>query len=39
VVDPIVLDGLSADSPELKLVAMLSDYGELRERRTIVLVH
>jgi hypothetical protein len=33
VVDPIVLDGLPADAPELALSKMLGDYGELRECR------
>jgi ERCC4-related helicase len=33
VVEPIVIDGLPADAPELDLARRLSDYEDLRERR------
>jgi len=33
VVEPITLDGLPDDAPELTLAAMLADYRRLRERR------
>lgn len=33
VVEPVVLDGLAEDAPELRLPAMLADYRALRERR------
>ncbi|WP_374298071.1 DISARM system SNF2-like helicase DrmD, partial [Sphingomonas sp.] len=33
VVEPVVIDGLTPDAPELRLAAMLSDYRALRERR------
>ena len=37
VVEPIVIDDLLADAPELRLAAMLADYRDLRERRTAAL--
>ena len=37
VIEPIVLDGLPPEAPELKLAAMLADYQELRERRLATL--
>ena len=33
VVQPIALDGLAADTPELHLATLLAEYGALRERR------
>ncbi len=33
VVEPIVLTGLPPEAPELRLAAMLAEYGSLRERR------
>lgn len=33
VVEPVVLDGLPGDAPELRLAAMLADYRALREAR------
>ena len=33
VIEPVVLDGLPEDAPELRLAAMLADYRSLRERR------
>jgi len=33
VVEPVVIDGLADDAPELRLAAMLADYRALRERR------
>lgn len=33
IVEPVVLDGLPEDAPELVLAAMLADYRRLRERR------
>ena len=33
VVEPVVIDGLPADAPELRLAAMLADYRDLRDRR------
>ncbi|WP_344694460.1 DISARM system SNF2-like helicase DrmD [Sphingomonas cynarae] len=33
VVEPVVIDGLPADAPELRLAAMLAGYRELRDRR------
>ena len=33
IVKPITLSGLPEDAPELRLARMLSDYGELREKR------
>lgn len=37
VIEPIALDGLPPETPELKLAAMLADYQELRERRLATL--
>lgn len=37
VVEPIVIDNLPADAPELALAAMLADYRTLRERRVATL--
>ena len=33
IVEPVILDGLPEDAPELTLAAMLADYRRLRERR------
>jgi superfamily II DNA or RNA helicase len=33
IVEPVVIDGLPADAPELQLAAMLADYRALRDRR------
>lgn len=33
VIEPVMLSGLVADAPELRLATMLADYGALRERR------
>jgi hypothetical protein len=33
VVEPVVIDGIPADAPELRLAAMLADYRALRDRR------
>jgi len=33
VVEPVVIDGLAPDAPELRLAAMLAEYRMLRERR------
>jgi hypothetical protein len=32
-VEPVIIDGLPADAPELQLAAMLADYRSLRDRR------
>jgi hypothetical protein len=33
VIEPVVLDGLAEDAPELRLATMLAEYRSLRERR------
>jgi len=37
VVEPVTIDGLGADAPELALAAMLAEYRSLRERRIAAL--
>jgi len=37
-VEPVVIDGLAEDAPELRLAAMLAEYRTLRERRIGALV-
>ena len=37
IIEPVIIDGLSPDAPELELARRLADYGQLRQRRIAAL--